>query len=81
MELYGENISENNKVTNFLRGVTDPNCSVSKRIVLATPVYLQDFTKVALSLVNTFNIFLSNIKAKRNVSGTNTKCFGKNVID
>jgi hypothetical protein len=48
LKLYGKIVSENKKVTDFLRSITDPTCSVAKGIVLATPDYLNDFTKATL---------------------------------
>ena len=32
LELYGEVVTENKKVTDFLRGILDPTCNVSKGI-------------------------------------------------
>jgi len=80
LELYGEIISKNKKVTDFLRGITDPTCSVAKGIVLASPEYLNNFTKAALYIVSTLNVTLINPNQKRNISHVNTggkKCQGK----
>ncbi len=74
LELYGEMVSENKKVTDFLRGISDPMCSVAKGIVLATPEYLNDFTKAALYIVSMLNVTLiNNSNQKRNISNVNTK--------
>jgi hypothetical protein len=78
LELYGEVVSENKKVTDFLRGISDPICSVAKGIVLATPDYLNDFTKATLYIASTLNVMLININQKRNISNVNTKNRGKN---
>jgi hypothetical protein len=68
LELYGEVVSENKKVTDFLRGISDPICSVAKGIVLATPDYLNNFTKAALYIAITLNVTLTNTNQKWNIS-------------
>jgi hypothetical protein len=60
LELYGEVVTENKKVTDFLRGILDPTCNVSKGIVVATPEYLNNFTKAALYIASTLNNTLIN---------------------
>jgi len=78
LELYGEVVSENKKVTDFLHGISNPICSVAKGIVLATPDYLNDFTKATLYIASTLNVMLINTNQKRNISNVNTKNRGKN---
>jgi len=73
LELYGEIVSESRKVTDFLRGISDPLCNVAKGIVMATPNYLNNFTDAALFIASTLNITLSNTSSKRNISKTNTQ--------
>jgi len=70
-------VSENKKVTDFLRGISDPTCSVAKGIVLVTPDYLNNFTKAALYIASTLNVMLININQKRIISNVNTKFKGK----
>jgi hypothetical protein len=60
LELYGELVSESRKVTDFLRGISDPLCNIAKGIVMATPNYLNIFTEAALFIASTLNIMLSN---------------------
>jgi len=72
LELYGEMVSESRKVTDFLRGISDPLCNVAKGIVLATPNYLNNFTEAALFIASTLNIALLNATSKRNISKTTT---------
>jgi hypothetical protein len=71
--LYGEIVSESRKVTDFLRGITDPLCNVAKGIVMATPTYLNNFTDAALFITSTLNITLSNTISRRNISKTSTQ--------
>jgi hypothetical protein len=73
LELYGEIVSESQKVTDFLRGITDPLCNVAKSIVMATPTYLNNFTDAALFIASTLNITLSNTISTRNISKTSTQ--------
>jgi len=72
LELYGEVVSENKKVTDFFRGISDPICSVAKGIVLATPDYLNDFTKAALYIASTLNAMLINTNQRQNISNVNS---------
>jgi hypothetical protein len=65
-------VSESRKVTDFLRGISDPLCNVAKGIVLATPNYLNNFTEAALFIASTLNITLLNATSKRNISKTTT---------
>jgi hypothetical protein len=44
---------------------------------LATPDYLNDFTKAALYIASTLNVTLINTNQKRNISNVNTKGKGK----
>ncbi len=60
LEMYGEIISQNKKVNDFLRGITDPTCAVAKGIVLTTPAYIHDFTAAASYIASMLNITLSH---------------------
>jgi hypothetical protein len=78
LENYGEYISESKKVTDFLRGISDPQCAVAKGIVLATPAYLNDFTAAALFIASTLNVTLNNTNQKqRNIGATSTQEGGR----
>jgi hypothetical protein len=79
LDLYGEVVTENKKVTDFLRGISDPTCNVAKGIVLATPEYLNDFTKAVLYIASMLNVTLinQNQSQRRNISNVNTKNRGK----
>ena len=66
-------MSESRKVTDFLRGITDPLCNVAKGIVMATPTYLNNFTDAALFIASTLNITLPNTISRRNISKTSTQ--------
>jgi len=76
LETYGENISENKKVTDFLRGISAPQCEAAKAVVLSNTVYMNDFTAAAQCTLNVA-ILNSNINNRRNISGTNRKNNGK----
>jgi hypothetical protein len=73
LELYDEVVSESWKVTDFLRGISDPLCNVAKGIVIATPNYLNNFTSAALLIASTLNITLSNTASWRNISKTTSQ--------
>lgn len=73
LELYGEVVSESQKVTDFLRGISDSLCNVAKGIVMATPNYLNNFTDAALFIASTLNITLLNTSSKCNISKTSTQ--------
>jgi len=79
LETYGEHISENKKVTNFLRGISAPQCEVAKAVVLSNSTYMNDFTVATQYIVSTLNVtILNNItSSKRNISGTNRRNDGK----
>jgi hypothetical protein len=79
LELYGEVVSENKKVTDFLRGISDPTCRFANGIVLATPDNLNNFTKAALYVASTLNVTLINANQKQNIS--NTCCLGATYHD
>jgi hypothetical protein len=72
LETYGEHISENKKVTDFLCGISDPQCAVAKAVVMLNNTYLNDFSAAAQYIASTLNItLLNNSHSKqRNISAT-----------
>lgn len=77
LEMYSEIMRESKKVTDFLRGITDPLCAVAKRIILPTPTYVNDFTTTILFLASTLNITLTNSNKIWNIAATSTMKGGK----
>jgi hypothetical protein len=73
LETYGDFITESKKVTDFLRGISDPMCQVAKGIVIATPTYFNNFTEAAQYIASTLNITLSvNRDRNCNIGSTTT---------
>jgi ABC-type uncharacterized transport system fused permease/ATPase subunit len=72
LELYSEMVNSETRVTDSLKSITDPTCSVVKGVVSATPEYLNDFTKAALYIASTLNVTLMSSNYKRNISNVNT---------
>ncbi len=70
--MYREIMSESRKVTDFIRGIWDPQCAVAKGIILATPTHLNNFTASAQFIASFLNITISNAAKTRNISVANT---------
>jgi hypothetical protein len=74
LETYGEHLSENRNVTDFLHGISDPQCAVAKAVVMSNNDFLNDFTAAAQYIASTLNITLLNNSQSKQRSISATEC-------
>ena len=68
-----EPVSETKKVTDFLKGIRDPNLTTGKSIVLGDPAKLEDFEKCQHQYLSTIITNLGNqAKAERHIAAVHT---------
>jgi hypothetical protein len=67
-----EPVSETKKVTDFLKGIRDPNLTTGKSIVLGDPVKLEDFEKCQQYLSTMVTTLGNQLKSERHVAAVNT---------
>lgn len=80
-----EPVSESKKVTDFLKGIRDPNLNTGKSIVLGDPVKLGDFEECQQYLSTVVQNMSAQMKSERQVSSAITdggnKGKGSSLVD
>ena len=67
-----EPVAETKKVTDFLKGIRDPNLNTAKSIVLGDPVKLDDFEECQQYISTIVSNMANQAKAERHVAAVNT---------
>jgi hypothetical protein len=68
----GEPVAESKKVTDFLKGIRDPNLVTAKSIILGDPSKLDDFEECQQYISTIVSSLANQAKAERNVSSVQT---------